>query len=814
MVNNNTNTNSTGMQSADRNLQMVNNNEISYWDLWYKCLRNWKWFVLSVIVCLAVAISHLLTTPNTYSRYASILVKEESSGKSLGTNVAKAFGDMGMSATNTNVYNELQLMLSNDLALDIVKRMALNVNYFADGTFHAINLYGNSLPVKVEFPNIADDANVSFDITFNGGDNVTLSNFKQQGEELAGEVKAKLGYNIAHTPIGRVVITKSKNISKKNTQNTIHVYRSSIDAAKSSFSSRFGAALSDKNSTVIDMQFNDVSKQRAEDVLNTVIAIYNERWVQDKNLLAVSTSQFINERLQVIEKELGHVDSNISEYKTAHQITDLKASSTLYLQQSTAADANIMDLNNQIYMAKYIRGYLVNQGTSLQLLPANVGFKNSSVENQIKDYNNSVLQYNNIVSNSSDKNPIAVDLYRQLTSMRTAIINSIDNELTTLNAQLGSQRSLAGDATSKITSNPRQTKDLLSVERQQKVKESLYLFLLQKREENELSQAFTSYNTRVVSHPYGSLRPSSPNTNKILLLAFALGLVIPLAIIYLREMLNTTVRTKKDIENKLTMPYLGDIPIYKANIPVKKWMKWKKRTPRNFVVKEGSRGVMNEAFRIVITNLEFMNTKQSANDEATVYMVTSYNQGSGKSFCTNNLAATIAIKQKRVLVIDGDLRHASTSQFINSPKKGLADYLTGNVDNLSSVIVKGEMFKNMDVLPVGTIPPNPTELLASAEFGNVISEMRSQYDYIFIDCPPANMMADATIIGKHIDRTIFIIRAGLFERSMLQSIESDYQNSKLKNMAILLNGVDIVNTHYGYGYGYGYGYANSDSFNE
>ena len=285
-------------------------------------------------------------------------------------------------------------------------------------------------------------------------------------------------------------------------------------------------------------------------------------------------------------------------------------------------------------------------------------------------------------------------------------------------------------------------------------------------------------------------------------------MMIPLLYIYLKETLNTTVRRVADIKNKVTIPYLGDVPAYYRNIKPKKyqfWLRNKHYDPKAIVVKDGSRGVLNEAFRIIATNLEFMSSKTS--DVGNLYMTTSYNQGSGKSFVTGNIGAILAVKKNRVLLIDGDLRHASLSKLINSPSKGLADYLSGRVEDYASLICKYADFESLYVLPVGTIPPNPAELLATDKFSTLLSEVKKQFDYVIVDCPPADMMADASIVSRHADRTIFIMRAGLFEREMLPQLEENYKSGQFKNMALILNCTYAGAGGYGYGYGYRYKYG-------
>lgn len=355
-----------------------------------------------------------------------------------------------------------------------------------------------------------------------------------------------------------------------------------------------------------------------------------------------------------------------------------------------------------------------------------------------------------------------------LASMRGAIIRSIDNQIVTLNSQIKSLRQTEQQTTSRIAANPTQAKYLLSVERQQKVKEALYLFLLQKREENELSQAFTAYNTRIVAPPHGSMLPMSPVRKNILMVACALGLLIPVVIIFICENMNTRVRGRKDLES-VTVPFIGEIPLFTRK--KKGIFRKKPQEVRAIVVKEGSRDIINEAFRVLRTNLEFMTGKDKASN---VIIVTSFNPGSGKSFLTMNIAVSFAIKGKKVLVIDGDLRHGSASSYIDSPTKGLSDYLGGRIDNLNEIIVTNPKQKYLDILPVGTIPPNPTELLFDDRLKQVIDTVREQYEYVLIDCPPIELVADTQIIEKLADRTIFVVRAGLLELSMLAELEKIY----------------------------------------
>ena len=767
-------------------------------DLLYLCLARWKWFVLSLAITTGVAAVYLLCTPAVYTRTASVLIKEDSKGKSVSPDL-ESFSEFGLFQSSTNVNNELITFQSPALMTEVVKRFRLDMNYFVPGKFHRQVAYGLTLPVDVTISDFPENESAGFTLEVQPDSTLLLSDFTRNGTELDGkDIKGRLLDSIT-TPLGKIIIHATPNYVKGETY-TLYVGKSSLYDAVNSCSSNLSVSLNNEKASVIDLSFRDNSVQRAEDVLSMLISVYNENWVKDKNQIAISTSMFINERLGVIEQELGNVDEDISSYKSEHLLPDVQAASSMYMAQSSQTNAQILALNNQLYMTRYIRNYLSNDANRTQLLPANSGIESANIESQIAEYNKQLLQRNSLVANSSTENPLVVDMDQALASMRGAIIRSIDNQIVTLNSQIKSLRQTEQQTTSRIAANPTQAKYLLSVERQQKVKEALYLFLLQKREENELSQAFTAYNTRIVAPPHGSMLPMSPVRKNILMVACALGLLIPVVIIFICENMNTRVRGRKDLES-VTVPFIGEIPLFTRK--KKGIFRKKPQEVRAIVVKEGSRDIINEAFRVLRTNLEFMTGKDKASN---VIIVTSFNPGSGKSFLTMNIAVSFAIKGKKVLVIDGALRHGSASSYIDSPTKGLSDYLGGRIDNLNEIIVTNPKQKYLDILPVGTIPPNPTELLFDDRLKQVIDTVREQYEYVLIDCPPIELVADTQIIEKLADRTIFVVRAGLLELSMLAELEKIYGEKKYKNMSLILNGTEGSGGRDGYRYGYRYGY--------
>ena len=764
-------------------------------DLFYLCIDKWYWFAVSLVVTLGIALVYLLTTPPVYTRSASLLIKEEGKGNSL-SDVSGVLGDIDFFQTNTNVNNEIQSLQSPAVMYDVVKRLHLDINYTKDGSFYDQVLYGKDCPYEVSFIDLPDNEDLSFTIyPASSNKGVQIGDFVR-GEEESGQTVNVLFNDTTETPVGKLIVKPVLHDTVAYKE-PVYVSRIGLQAATTAYASKLTVALSDEKSTVINLSFQDVCIQRAEDVLNTLIAVYNENWIKDKNQIAVSTSMFINDRLGVIEQDLGNVDEDISSFKSENLLPDVQAAASMYMTQSSETQTQILAINTQLSMARYIRNYLTNTTSKNQLLPANSGIESSGIEQQIAEYNTMQLRRNDLVANSSESNPLVVDLDESLQNMRGAIVTSVDNLIVTLNTQLRSLQQSEKQTTARIADNPSQGKYLLSVERQQKVKEALYLFLLQKREENELSQAFTAYNTRVITPPVGSMFPTAPIKRNILLVAFVLGLLIPVVIIFVRENMNTKIRGRKDLEN-LSLPFVGEIPLAFRK-------KELKSEAKNILIKQGSRDIVNEAFRVLRTNLEFMLDRKE-DGKASIILFTSFNPGSGKTFLTINTAACLSLKQKRVLVIDGDLRHGSASAYVGRPSKGLSDYLGKRENDIDHLIVGNPAYPGLSILPVGTIPPNPTELLAEPRLAELIETLRSRYDYILIDCPPVEIVADTQIIEKLADRTLFVVRAGLLERDMLPELQRMYEEKRYKNMALILNGTEGGGSRYGYRYGYKYGY--------
>jgi capsular exopolysaccharide synthesis family protein len=774
----------------------------------YMCLSKWYWFVISLVIALGLAMLYLLVATPSYTRKASILIKDDEKSSTLSSEFSM-FSDMGFQVGKTNIYNEMITFSSPSYMREVVEELHLDMNYKTDGRFHELTLYGKTQPVIVSLIDIDPDSYASFSMQLKDDNMVELTDFKSEDmPEVSTQVVKGTFRTPLNTPVGQVVITPTQHYYGRY-ETPIRVSKNRISDVANQYAGKLTVELNQERASVVDISLSDVSSQRAEDVLNTLYKVYKEKWKEDINEQAVNACKYIDRELDSIRSQLGSVDADIAMQKSASLTPDMGIATQINLNKIENTSAQLLDLDNQIYMANLIKNQL--SGSEYKLLPPNSGIDNQAVSAQIRDYNEKVLQRNSLADNSGKNNPLVQDLDNQLNSSRASIITSLNTVVSTLNDRKNSLEASRSQTTQKIEATPTQARDLLGAERNQKVKEQLYLFLLQKREENQLSRNTVANNAKLLNPPSGSRSPSSPVKINVLIIALVLGFLLPMLILFIVNNLNTKVRGRQDIQN-LSIPFIGEIPLSYRKRKGLLAIFNRRKDVREIVVQEKNGNNINEAFRVVRTNLEFVLGKDNK-----VVMLTSSNVGSGKTFVSTNLATSFAIKGMKTLLIDLDLRKASMSTFVDSPPRGISDFLNGQYENIEDVLVKGKIHENLDVLPVGTIPPNPTELLFSELLSKLMVTMRERYDYIIIDCPPIDIVADASIINKHVDVTLYVLRSGLLDRQMLPEIERYYEEKRFNNMVLLLNGTTEDSNGYGYrryGYGYSYGYGNSSSSNK
>lgn len=552
-------------------------------------------------------------------------------------------------------------------------------------------------------------------------------------------------------------------------------------------------------SNIIYLKYQDLSTEKANTTLSLIIQVFNDKWRQERLEMIQNTSRFIDSRLKLLEQDLNAVDDSISVYKSQYGITDLGDISDVYLQQQTQSDIELLKLSNQKAMAEYIRSLLDVKGSHYQLLLVNSGINNNIIEAQITQYNSLLLQLQNHMEFTSEENPMIINQQKELENLRKNILANIDNHIRTIDIQLMALRGYNSKVLSKIMSNPAQAKYLQSVSREQKVKESLYLFLLQKKEENELSVTYNPVPTKTIDIPNGSGKPTSPKRLRVLIAAVILGILIPMTVIFIMETMNETVRDRHDIENHGNIPFLGSLPLTKKkrcalnrlknlknlkNLKSLRNLSWRRESDA-IVVNYGGQDLANEAFRVIRTRMEVINNTHIGSN---VYMITSAGKETGKTYVGMNLAIVLAIALKRVLFIDADLRKGSASSKWGITGMGLADYLSGLTDDAASLLFHQEKFPTLHVLPSGLPPVNPTELLDGERLEELIGYMRRKYDYIIIDTPQANNLADTEIIARQADWSLNIIRAGMYKLSNLETLEK--KEGEEPNHFVILNVVD------------------------
>lgn len=754
-------------------------------DLFMYLASQWKWFLLSILICGGIAWYNYARAPLVYFRSATVIIKDPSNKAS--TSGLDRFDNF---INKVNVANEILQFRSKKLMREVVQRVHADVSYQIKDGLRSNELYNES-PVLVSLPDALPEQSFSFTMTLKDAKTVTLSDFS--GIEAKPSYEVALNDTVAIIEGMNVVVTATNYLRDSWLNTPIRVQKLPVESMVNYYKNALGIQQEEEEASILTLALKDSSPARAEDVLNTLITVYNEEAIKEKNQVAVNTANFINERLIIIERELGNVESNLESFKQRNQIVDIASSAGMYMTESQKYNADAMELETQLRLANFIKDYLTDPSKETDLIPSNTGISDMNIENQISLYNAAKLKRDHLIDDSSVNNPVVQELNNSLRAMKQSIIRAVDNMIVSLNVKRNDAQNREMRARDRVTAIPTKERQMLSIERQQKIKEALYLFLLNKREENALSQAMADNNARVIDGAEGSNAPISPNRNRILLLGLLVGIALPGAVCLAILFMDTRVHGRKDIEGVTSVPYLGEIPLDKEAM--------KDHRKKVMAVKEQGDDIVSEAFRILRTNMAFLSKKDKP---AQVITFTSFNIGAGKTFIARNLSMSLAYMKKRVVMVDLDIRKGTLSRHFGHYHVGVTNYLSDNTVKVDDIIQHQEGF---DLIPAGILAPNPAELLMDNRLDELMSELRTRYDYIIADNVPVGLIADATIANRIADLTIFVVRAGKLDRRQLPDIEKLYQEKKLKNMALVLNGANPERHGYGYSYGYGYGYG-------
>ena len=750
------------------------------WDrLFMACAYNWYWFILSMIVCACIAYLYAKTQPQFYVAKSSILIRSKDSAQ--GT-PSMTFSDLGLSTVNY-IPNEPYKLRSSRVMEIVVNSLGLNVQYFGHMFLRDVNIYKNT-PVQVT---PLKEVTRPFYITI-----VPKSNEDYEFRVNNGQWKKAHFGNKVNTDFGPVAITKTKHFNEDYVDYNVIVEISNPSSMARSLASSLVVEMADQHSDVLNLAIRGQNAEMCADILNALVVAYNQEGINDMNQVARSTEAFIAERVSDLSKDLSGVDNEVAVLTASSVNSRMLGSDANTLNRIENAE----DVGLEISITSQIRNFVAGMGPG-DLIPANTGMNNSGIQSQITQYNQAMQEYQKIAATSSAENPVMKELISSLTTQKRTILASLDNYISTLRTRQGQAQRMQSQAQSSMTANPAHEKAITEVTRQQKIKEELYLYLLNKREENALQMAITEPNAKVMEPAIPNPVPVTAPLTRIVLTGLIIGLLIPAFVLYgvfWYFSLDKTIHTRREIEEVCDIPILGELPAKKSNVT------------GEIVVNETSNDRMNEAFRIVRNNLDFVTAQKSNNNEATVIQFTSTMSGEGKSFVAVNLALAYTYVNKRVIVVDLDLRKGKFSEYVGvQDGKGASAYLSGKEPNLDKVIHRDALHEGFDIISVGAIPPNPTALLLSENMNKMVEELKKRYDYVILDTVPYNLIADAAVVNRFADLTIYVVRDGRVEQQYMYELERLSEEGKINNLTILVNDIKVSKTRYNYSYAYGYG---------
>lgn len=763
------------------------------------CLVQWKWFLLSIFICLSLAFIYIrYYTAPSFVASTTITLKDE---KGTINPELSSLSDIGLfGKMNNNVGTEIEILKSRTLFEKTVNKLNLNLTLLVKGKILNTELFQNP-PIIVNFSNKKKSFNnASFELIFSelSPETYSLTNkLENGGKNILLTKKNKFAYGeLIKTKHGYLSINKSvlrQNFYRKE-KRIIAIVVSPLDQVVSSFKSRIKIVPLSTAIGFVSISIVDPSIAKAEIFLNNYIQIYNEDAIAQKNLIIEKSSDFISKRLKLVTEELDGVEQNVESFKRSNNVLDVENESTRLSQESNEYERKLDDIDVQLELIPSVIDY-IKKSTNVDLLPNNIISGQSDVSSLINSYNQSINDRNRLLKSATVTNPSVIKLEQQINLLKQNLASSLNRFQTSLREQKSNLKEDEVNLDEKIIKIPVMERQFKVISRQQKVKEGLYLYLLQKREESAVYLSATISNARIIDKPKALLIPVSPNKNTIYLLCFVIGLFFPLSVFYLKDLLDNKIKSRFDIQERTKIPFVGDLP--KSDAP-------------NEIMKSESRSSSAEALRIISTNLQFMLSNVIDGQAKTIFLTSTFPK-EGKTFVSLNLAATFALTGKKVLLLSMDIRNPKLEEYVILPdNRGVTNYLSSKDLKIEDLILKQDGFKNFDILPPGIIPPNPAELLMGDKVENLFKDLKLQYDYIIVDTSPVSLVTDTLLLTKYADCFVYLVRANFLEKSMLHIPNTLYKENKLPNMCMLLNDTNPSKGSYGYYgyYGYGYGYGN------
>lgn len=786
----------------DGNLNITDFEEESGFDVkavFIKLLINWKWIVASIVVCLCVAYFYLQKQTPIYRVQATIMINDGQKG-SFQNQMQTFQQDFGIMSTTSGLDNEIEVLRSKSVIKQAVTDLGIYTRYTIDnGRFKpASTLYG-SYPVEVKI-NKEDlehlNTGASIGITQPTPTSYVISYHrldKETKEVVAVQEEVKSLPCTLNTHIGRLVLTKGEAPALAPEQKMTVSILPPMLVARSCLGA-LSIEPTSKTTSIAYISYLDVNKRRGVDFVNQLVTAYNRENNNDKNIVAMKTEEFIEKRLEKVSAELDEAEEQVAQFKRSSGLINLSGDAQRVIQGSSEYEKQHAEVVTQLKLVSFLYDYVNDSKNALQPIPANVGLSDASLSALIGRYNEIVVERSNLLRSASESNPAVVDATVTANLMASAIKTSIESLQSSLKIRKDDFERQAKKYDSKLGDAPTQEKVLAGYERQLGVKSGLYMMLLQKREENSIALAATADNAKLIDAAFASDAPVSPNRKMIWLVALVIGVVIPVVGIYLKEVLRYKIEGRNDLEKLTKIPVLGDVAMSHDA----------KNDKRAIVVRENSNNLMAETFRAIRTNLQFV----LDGPEKKVIQFTSSNAGEGKTFISSNLATSLALIGKKVLLVGLDVRKPRLAEMFNLSdyKKGITMFLSGDINDkqlLFDQIMPSGINANLDILPAGIIPPNPAELLSRKNLDKAIEYLKEVYDYIILDTAPIGLVADTLIISRVTDATVYICRADYTPKSDLDLANTLYREEKLKNMSIVLNGIDMDKRKYGYYYGYG-----------